>query len=98
MEKINPHKNAQRIIGQTAEIMLALLVFSILEMLAKRNGIVMTGESILKQFQTMTVVYTIFRDGSCWKQVAPLIQFQNEFIQALGLPDPDAYLEPIKLE
>ncbi len=52
--------------------MLALLVFSILEMLAKRNGIVMTGESILKQFQTMTVVYnTTFRDGSCWKQVAP---------------------------
>jgi hypothetical protein len=58
----------------------------------------MTGERILKQFQTMTVVYTIFKDSSCWKQVAPLTQFQNEFIRALGLPHPDVYLEPVKLE
>jgi transposase len=57
--------------------MLALLVFSILEMLAKRASIPMTGERILKQFQTSTVVYTIFKDGSCWKQVAPLTQFQS---------------------
>ena len=90
--------NQERIESLVFICMLALLVFSILEMLAKRNGIVMTGESILKQFQTMTVVYTIFRDGSCWKQVAPLTQFQNEFILVLGLPDPDVYLEPIKLE
>jgi transposase len=78
--------------------MLSLLVFSILEMLAKRVGISMTGESILKQFQTTTVVYTLFRDGSSWKQVTPLTQFQSEFIQALGLPDPVTYLENIKLE
>ncbi len=78
--------------------MLALLVFSILEMLAKRAGISMTGESILKQFQTPTVVYTIFNDGSCWKQVAPLTQFQSEFTQALGLSDPGIYLKRIKLE
>jgi len=56
--------------------MVALLVYSILEMEAKRANIVMTGESILKQFQTsdlgswgypLRVVYTIFRDGSIWK-------------------------------
>ena len=78
--------------------MLALLVFSILEMLAKRASIPMTGERILKQFQTSTVVYTIFRDGSCWKQVAPLTQFQSDFIQTLGLPDPGTYLKCIKME
>jgi transposase len=78
--------------------MLALLVFSILEMLAKRAGIPMTGERILKQFQTSTVVYTIFRDGSCWKQVAPLTQFQSDFIQTLGLSDPGIYMNRIKLE
>ena len=78
--------------------MLALLVFSILEMLAKRASISMTGERILKQFQTSTVVYTIFKDGSCWKQVAPLTQFQSEFIQALDLPDPGIYLKHTKLE
>ena len=78
--------------------MLALLVFSVLEMLTKRANIPMTGERILKQFQTSTVVYTIFKDGSCWKQVAPLTQFQSEFIQALDLPDPGIYLKSIKLE
>ena len=78
--------------------MLALLVFSVLEMLAKRAGISMTGERILKQFQTSTVVCTIFKDKSCWKQVAPLSQFQSEFIQALDLPDPGIYLKHIKLE
>ncbi|MBN2231094.1 MAG: IS1634 family transposase [Candidatus Thorarchaeota archaeon] len=90
--------NQQRIESLVFICMLALLVFSILEMQAKRNGIVMTGERIMKQFQTMTVVYTIFKDSSCWKQVAPLTQFQNEFIRALGLPDPDIYLKPVKLE
>lgn len=78
--------------------MLALLAFSVLEMLTKRAGISMTGERILKQFQTSTVVYTIFKDGSCWKQVAPLTQFQSEFVQALDLPDPGVYLKCIKLE
>jgi len=77
---------------------LALLVFSILEMLAKRAGVSMTGESILKQFQTSTVIQTTFRDGSCWKQLVPLTQFQSEFIQALGLPDPGIYLRRIRLQ
>jgi len=78
--------------------MLALLVYSILEMEAKRANINMTGESILKQFQTSTVVYIIFKDGSIWKQIALLTPFQREFIQKLGLPDPEIYLEHIKLE
>ena len=68
------------------------------EMEAKHANIVMTGENILKQFQTsdlgsrgypLRVVYTIFRDGSIWKQVAPLTEFQREFIRALGLPGPN---------
>jgi transposase len=78
--------------------MLALLMYSILEMEAKRANIVMTGESILKQFQTSTVVYTIFKDGSIWMQVAPLTEFQSKFIEKLGLPDPVIYIEHIKLE
>ena len=78
--------------------MLALLVYSILEMEAKRANINMTGESILKQFQTSTVVHIIFKDGSIWKQVALLTTFQREFIEKLGLPDPEIYLEHVKLE
>jgi transposase len=90
--------NQERIESLVFICMLALLVFSILEMLAKRAGIPMTGESILKQFQTSAVIHTVFRDGSCWKQLAPLTQFQREFIQALDLPDPEIYLRRVKLE
>jgi hypothetical protein len=46
----------------------------------------------------LRVVYTIFRDGSIWKQVAPLTEFQREFIRALGLPGPIIYIEHVKLE
>jgi len=90
--------NQERIESLVFICMLALLAFSILEMQAKRNGISMTGESILKQFQTSTVVYTVFKDGSCWKQLAPLTKFQREFIQVLGLPEPGSYLNCIKIE
>jgi len=78
--------------------MLALLAFSILEMLAKRADIPMTAEHIFERFQTLTAVYTHFKDGSWWKQLVPLSAFQNKFIQALGLPTPEIYLNPIKLE
>jgi transposase len=78
--------------------MVALLVYSILEMLSKRANIVITGENILKQFQTPVVVYTIFKDGSIWKQLAPLTVFQSKFIQSLDFPDPEMYLNRIKLE
>jgi len=90
--------NQNRIESLVFICMLALLVFSILEMLSKRANIIMTGESILRQFQTPVVVYTIFKDGSIWKQVAPLTVFQSRFIQTLDFPDPGVYLEHIKLE
>jgi len=90
--------NQERIESLVFICMLSLLVYSILEMLSKRANIVMTGESILKQFQTSTVVYITFKDGSIWKQVALLTTFQREFIEKLGLPDPVIYLEYVKLE
>lgn len=78
--------------------MLSLLVFSILEMLAKRANIDMTGKRIFEQFQTLTVVYTIFKDGSFLKQLTPLTEFQNKFITALDFYNPEIYLKKIKLE
>ena len=78
--------------------MLALLAFSILEMLAKRAHIAMTAEGILNHFQTLSVVYTRFKDGSWWKQLVPVSAFQSKFIQALDLPPPEIYLKPINLQ
>jgi len=90
--------NQERIESLVFICMVALLVYSILEMLSKRANIVMTGENILKQFQTPVVVYTIFKDGSVLKQVSPLNVFQNKFIQSLDFPDPMVYLNRVKLE
>lgn len=78
--------------------MLALLAFSILEMLAKRAHIQMTAERLPEQFQTLPVVYTVFKDGSCWRQLVPVSAFQHKVILALGFPNPEIYLKPIKLQ
>jgi len=90
--------NQERIESLVFICMVALLVYCILEMLSKRAKIAITGENILKQFQTPVVVYTIFKDGSILKQIAPLNVFQNTFIQSLGFPDPVVYLNRVKLE
>jgi len=58
----------------------------------------MTGKRIFEQFQTLTVVYTIFKDGSFLKQLTPLTEFQNKFITALDFYNPEIYLKKIKLE
>ena len=90
--------NQERLESLVFICMVALLVYSILEMVSKRENIIMTGEKILKQFQTPVVVYTIFKDGSIWKQLAPLTVFQSKFIQSLDFADPMIYLSRIKLE
>lgn len=90
--------NQERLESLVFICMVALLVYSILEMLSKRANIIMTGENILKQFQTPVVVYTTFKDSSVWKQLAPLTEFQSKFIQSLDFPDPVLYLSPVKLE
>lgn len=77
--------------------MLALLVFSLLELLAKRAGIQLTAEGILKQFQSLTAVDTRFLDGSCLLRIAPLTPFQNRFLAALDLPVPEIYLKPLSI-
>ena len=78
--------------------MLALLVFSILEMEAKRRGIVMTGTALIEQFATLSAVYSFFNDGSCYRQLVPLTEFQQQFLLTLQLPEPEIYLQPIKRE
>jgi len=71
--------------------MLALLVFSILELKAKRALIRMTGKRIIELFGTLTAVYTFFRDGSVLAKVPKLNKSQREFLSDLDLPAPEVY-------
>jgi len=74
--------------------MIALLVFSLLEMMAKRVGEKITGNRIIEQFMTLMVVYTRFVDGSQTCKVVELTEFQHHFIKTLKRGEPDIDLRP----
>jgi transposase len=63
--------------------MLALLVYSILEMKCRRQGLVVTGEAVLKGFAYLAAVYTTFADGSVQLRVEKLTAFQRKVVQTL---------------
>jgi transposase len=64
--------------------MLALLVYSVLEIKCKRQGLAVTGEAVLKAFTYLAVVYTTFADNSVLLRVEELSGFQRKVVQALG--------------
>jgi transposase len=86
--------NDKRIESLVFICMIALLVFSLLEMMAKRAGEPMTAKRIIEQFTTLWGVYTDFVDGSQTAKVVRLTEFQRNFIKTLELPEPDIYLTP----
>jgi len=64
--------------------MLALLVYSILEMKCRRGGLVVTGEAVLKGFAYLSAAYTTFVDGSVQLRVEELDTFQRDVAKVLG--------------
>ncbi len=64
--------------------MLALLVYSVLEIKCQRQGLTVTGEAVLKAFAYLAVVYTTFADSSVLLRVEELSDFQRKVVQALG--------------
>ncbi len=64
--------------------MLALLVYSVLELKCRRQGLTVTGEAVLKAFAYLAVIYTTFADGSVLLRVEELNDFQRKVVQALG--------------
>jgi hypothetical protein len=64
--------------------MLALLVYSILEMKCRRSGLKVTGEAVLKGFAYLSAIYTTFVDGSVQLRVEELNAFQQDVVTAMG--------------
>ena len=77
------HKE-ERIAALVFVNMLALLVYSILEMKCRRSGLLVTGEKVLQGFAHLAILYTHFVDGSVQVRVEELNGFQQEVVQALG--------------
>ena len=78
--------------------MLALLVYTILEMLCRRAGHFITARQVLEKFERLAAVYLQFGDGSVLKLPSALNSFQGQLIELLRFPDPAAYLRPTEVE
>lgn len=63
--------------------MLALMVYSVVEMKCRRAGLMITTEAVLKRFTYLAVIYINFVDGSVQMRVEPLNRRQQQVVQAL---------------
>jgi len=72
--------------------MLALLVYTILEMLCRRAGRHITTRQVLEKFELLSVAYIQFADGSWLKLPSALNEAQRQLIGLLRFPPPGDYL------
>ena len=91
------HKQ-ERIDGLVFVAMLALLVYTILEMLCRRAGQWITARQVLEKFELLGAVYLQFGDGSILKLPSALSAFQGQLIELLRFPDPAVYLRSLEAE
>ena len=91
------HKQ-ERIEGLVFVAMLALLVYTILEMLCRQAGQWITARQVLEKFEMLGAVYLQFGDGSVLKLPSALNAFQGQLIELLEFPDPAVYLRPLEAE
>jgi transposase len=89
------HKE-ERIEGLVFVAMLALLVYTILEMLCRRAGRWITARQVLEKFELLGAVYLQFSDGSVLKLPSELNAAQRQLIELLRFPEPAVYLRPLE--
>jgi hypothetical protein len=87
------HKQ-ERIEGLVFVALLALLVYTILELMCRRAGQRITARQVLEKFEQLGAVYLQFNDGSALKLPSALNAFQGQLIKLLRFPDPAVYLRP----
>jgi transposase len=91
------HKQ-ERVEGLVFVAMLALLVYTILEMLCRRAGQWITARQVLEKFELLGAIYLQFGDGSVLKLPSALNAFQGQLIELLRFPNPAVYLRPLEAE
>jgi len=87
------HKS-ERVEGLILVAMIALLVYTILEMLCRRAGQLITARQVLERFEPLGAIYLQFSDGSILKLPSALTAFQGQLIGLLKFPPPEVYLLP----
>ena len=83
----------QRIQALVAVTILALMVYSILEVLARRSGMAkMTARQLLFHFQKLILIKLTMKDGEHVNVVEDVTRLQGELLVRLDLPRPEAYV------
>jgi len=86
------HKD-QRIQALVAVTVLALMIYSILEVLARRSGMVkVTARRLFFHFQKLVLIKLIMKDGERVNVVEDVTRLQGEVLARLSLPRPEAYI------
>ena len=86
------HKE-ERVEGLVFVTMLALLVYTILEMLCRRAGKYITARQVLERFELLAATYIQFGDGSWLKLPSALNETQQQLIDLLKFPPPGSYFK-----
>jgi hypothetical protein len=78
--------------------MIALLVYTILEMPCREAAQSITARQVLERFERLGVAYLQFGDGSVLKLPSALNAFRGQLIELLRFPDPAVHLSPQEAE
>ena len=85
------HKD-ERLVSLVLVVMMALLVYCLLEHLARQAQRQVTGRALLELFANYTVVRVNFADGSQLWTYPELVSTQAQILKNLGLPLPQQTL------
>jgi hypothetical protein len=81
-----------RILSLAFCTMVALLMFALLELLARRAGLAHSGRALLQQFAPLAVLVLVFTDGSQLRRLTGRAPPLAATLAALGLPPAERYL------
>ncbi len=84
------HKQ-ERILSLVFCTLVALLVFALLEWVARRGGVHQTGTVLLARFRAVRLLLLVFADGSRLRRVTGLDPPEADLLQVLGWPSATHY-------
>ncbi|GAC1398221.1 MAG: hypothetical protein NVSMB65_16810 [Chloroflexota bacterium] len=72
--------------------LVALLVFALLELLARRALLTVSGTTLLEQFAPLSMLVLLFRDGTALRHLSGLAPPMATVLHALGFPPAERYV------
>jgi hypothetical protein len=72
--------------------LVALLIFALLELQARRAGMTLSGQTLLATFASLAVMTLVFADGSTLRRLSGLSPPLTTILEDLGLPPAHRYV------